>query len=505
VRRATLASLVDTAVVGVSKLCIGLLVWATGFSAISDDDFSRVVIAQRFAAAPALDPSGTSWLPLPFWLNGTVMLVAGRSLGTARGVALVVGIAAALLVYAAARLMCEHRRDAYLGALVAAVVPTAAVLGVATVPELPTAALCVFAVATATRREARYRLLGAGALWAACLSRYEPWLIALAFSALTLWDGWRGRLEPTARARRLGAIAAAVALCAPLGWILHNAIAHGHALQFMARVTTFQRSLDAGADAAWSGPVAALAAYPIELVRQEPELSLVALVLLAIRLGLARRRGQSMGAAVSPGARRVAVLVGAMVVGLSAAALAGGAPTHHIGRPLTAVWLLAALFVGAELSRHGRERSRQELSLGLAAGALLVVLAALGVRPWLSSSERFAERADEVALGRAVARLVPSDATVLLQVVDYGYFAVLAASGRPESIVVDRSVDPRLAPQGSSFASPEALRRRLVESGSSFLAADRMVTLAPWGAPLWEGGRWGLWRVNPARGRRPAR
>jgi hypothetical protein len=34
---------------------------------VSDDDYARVVIAQRLSLA--LDPSGTSWLPFPFWLR----------------------------------------------------------------------------------------------------------------------------------------------------------------------------------------------------------------------------------------------------------------------------------------------------------------------------------------------------------------------------------------------------------------------------------------------------
>ena len=42
--------------------------------AVSDDDYARVVIAEQWAHAPKLDPSGTSWLPLPLWLNGSAML-----------------------------------------------------------------------------------------------------------------------------------------------------------------------------------------------------------------------------------------------------------------------------------------------------------------------------------------------------------------------------------------------------------------------------------------------
>ena len=50
---------------------------------------------------PALDPSGTSWLPFPFWANGAAMMAFGRSLGTAGVVAWVFGLASVLVGYAA--------------------------------------------------------------------------------------------------------------------------------------------------------------------------------------------------------------------------------------------------------------------------------------------------------------------------------------------------------------------------------------------------------------------
>ena len=53
------------------------VVLALGFDHISDDDFARVTIAQTFASHPKVDPSGTSWLPFPFWAMGAAMLLFG--------------------------------------------------------------------------------------------------------------------------------------------------------------------------------------------------------------------------------------------------------------------------------------------------------------------------------------------------------------------------------------------------------------------------------------------
>ena len=73
------ARVTDAAGVALGKAVVSSLVWASGFRALSDDDYARIVIAQRFAESPSLDPTGTSWLPLPFWLNGGAMLLFGAS------------------------------------------------------------------------------------------------------------------------------------------------------------------------------------------------------------------------------------------------------------------------------------------------------------------------------------------------------------------------------------------------------------------------------------------
>jgi 4-amino-4-deoxy-L-arabinose transferase-like glycosyltransferase len=112
------ALLIALARVSTSLLCL----WS-GFRAVSDDDYSRVVIAARFAQHPTLDPSGTSWLPAPFWLYGAPMAVFGDSLLTARVVAVLAGAASAVLVWLAARVLGLSERAAWWGALGAVVLP----------------------------------------------------------------------------------------------------------------------------------------------------------------------------------------------------------------------------------------------------------------------------------------------------------------------------------------------------------------------------------------------
>src|SRR5450755_54399 len=105
--------------------------WATGFRALSDDDYARITIAQRFAASAHFDPSGTSWLPAPFWVYGGVFRCFGTSIGVARVTAVGLSAAATLLVYVAARWLGACRPGALVSAALCSILPYSALLGIA--------------------------------------------------------------------------------------------------------------------------------------------------------------------------------------------------------------------------------------------------------------------------------------------------------------------------------------------------------------------------------------
>ena len=94
------------------KLAVTKAVLATGFRAVSDDDYARVAIAQRFADAPNIDPTGTSWLPFPFYLYGVAFRVFGNSLGVAAVTAALLGVVSTLRGWCAARLLGFSRGSA---------------------------------------------------------------------------------------------------------------------------------------------------------------------------------------------------------------------------------------------------------------------------------------------------------------------------------------------------------------------------------------------------------
>jgi Dolichyl-phosphate-mannose-protein mannosyltransferase len=472
-----------------ARICASLVVLATGFRAVSDDDFARVVIAEQWAHAPRLDPTGTSWLPLPFWLTGSVFLVLGRGLDAARAVAFVTGVLASIPIYFAARWLLQDRRAAVAGAVVASIFPWSARLGVATVPELPAAALTLLAMAsTAPGFTPRRRLVGALALLAAALMRYEAWLIAAGFAALSVIDASRAP-RVVGRSAAL-VLAAAIALLGPILWILWNRHAHGDALDFLARVTAYRRATMAGES---EGTLATLIAYPIAMVRHEPELA-AGITALAIA---ARVRGARL-----PGARawiRPAALAMLLFAGLALASVRDGAPTHHPERAVLVVLLMGGLCAGGLGHALAQAAPRRAWARLGAAVLLAVVVSGALVRYFIGARESFAGRADEVAIGRAAAPRVRPGDKLLVEAIDYDHLALIAAMGRPEDVVIDRDIDPRRRDRRSSFEAEDTLARRLDEVGASAFAARLTPVTRAAGEPVATSGSWGLWMRGPAR------
>ncbi len=480
----------DALIVALIKIAASALVLATGFRAVSDDDFARVVLAEAWAHAPRLDPSGTSWLPFPFWLQGTVLAIAGRSLDVARATSLVIGVVSALVVYLAARWITRDARAALAGAVLAAIFPWSARLGVATVPELPTAALTLLALASLVPRDGERplgsrRLVGALALLAATLSRYEPWPIAAGFALLSLADARRA--VTTDRPRLLAA--AALAVTGPAAWIAWNHRAHGEALHFLTRVAAYKKALGAGTD---ESALTRFLAYPVALVREEPELFAALAVLFALawiaRLPALRPRLARFA--------RPLILALAQIAALSLAMVKDGAPTHHPERAVLVAMLLAALIAG-DLAAALLASPRARVA-AVASTVAAVVVAALMIRPRITADETFTPRAHEVAIGRAArARAAPGE-RVLVEVVDYGHLAIVAALGRPEDAVLDRSIDPRDAKVASSFDAVPALLARREQSGVSWaIGRSSLVTRQAFRDPLQIEGDWALFAARP--------
>ncbi|UQA62396.1 glycosyltransferase family 39 protein [Polyangium aurulentum] len=478
----------DPWIVALAKVLVCAVALVAGFRAVSDDDFARVVIAQSWAIAPKLDPTGTSWLPFPFWVTGGVMLAAGRDLLVARALAVVCGIGSALLVLLAARRVAHDGRGALFGAIAAAVFPWSVRLGVATVPELPTAALSLFAMTSLVGPDpgGRVRIAGGAALLAATLSRYESWPVAAAFAALSVLDALRDR---DGRARLAMLFSAGLALLGPALWVAWNHHARGSALDFLDRVAAYKRALG-GAD---ESVLSRLFTYPISMARHEPEIFGALAILLG--LALAPRLRPLVRDALRPYLRPLAIAL-FQLAALSVAMVRDGTPTHHPERAVLLLQLLLAVLAGDLAALLLPRASRRARIIAAMAAMGVLALSLVIVRRWYRG-EDFLHRREEVAIGDAARSLVPPGERVLVEVVDYGHFAVTAALARPEDVVLDRDLDPRKPARASSFADRAALVGRLEETGARWLIGrPSAATAEALGPPRLVHGSFGLWASN---------
>lgn len=430
-----------------ARVLVSLSCLWSGFRAVSDDDYARVAIAARFAQHPSLDPSGTSWLPLPFWLYGVPMALFGDSLLVARVVAVLLGAGSAVLVWWAARLLGFSERAALGGALGAVLLPYGAWLSAATVPEAPTSALILLGSVSLVRPEPKLRAWGGLALGAACFCRYEAWAPALLFGVLTMIDAVRTRQRLLWLA--VGFAAGPIAL-----WLLHGVVRHGDALFFVARVRQYQAALGGPTH----GFASALWQTSFAVVRFEPELFAVA----AVALGLSLRDG---GSPFGPTAWRPLASLGALVAFLVVADATGGSATHHPERSLLPVFWFLALLAAGLITRIADEGQRP---WRLPALALPLALAAsLLLRPDVRQS--FGDRREEEQIGSVLRRLHADK--VALDTDDFGFFAVQAALGHGKSWPLSDHDPRKIEPPRP--ATPEALETRLMKDGARWLVTTR--------------------------------
>ncbi len=426
------ALVVDAVAIGAVYAAACGLARAAGFDHVSDDDFSRVTIAQAFAHTPRLDPSGTSWLPFPFWVLGTVMAVFGRSLVVANVASIALAAAAATTPYLVLRACGVARGRALLATAFALATPWCLWSGAAPVPESFTASFTAAGVIglAAVRAEStiesdegpstRTAILCALAIVAACLSRYEPWPVA-AVLAITL--AARGLRASRERRLLLLGLAAACAV-GPLVWMAWNAHAHDGPLHFFRRVSSFKRAIGDGA----TDTLDALLLYPRLLFTTRPEVAIPTLFLLpsAIRDPHVRRR---WGIPLLCAAAQVAFL--------SYGNARDGAPAHHPERALLGTTVLLAIFTADVGMSKLRDLAMDGRALAAKAGAAFFGIA------WVISSVRGSDppgrgmmddRSEQLTRG---AKLRADGAkAIVVTPCAFEHFALIAAYGAPENVEV---------------------------------------------------------------------
>lgn len=276
----------------VARVTWGALAWKPGWSALTWDDFTRVALAQQWAAQPFLT-SDLVWLPLPYWVNGLAFKAWGQRFAT-DPMALVavinttaVVLTAVLIGWSAWRIFRSRG-----GALVAFAAILFSPWGFFTSLSGLVEPLYYLAVAGAVSGliawletgRLRALLLGAIAVALSAAIRYEGWWLAAAWPILIgapeLWRIWRRRPAWQLRgsAPLLGAALAPLAV--PAGWMLLNLARVGNPLFFAEE--SARKFLNAyGGDLFDSVPERILY-YPVSLFRSAP-LLIIAIAVIAWR------------------------------------------------------------------------------------------------------------------------------------------------------------------------------------------------------------------------------
>lgn len=402
-----------------------------GFVALSDDDYARVVIAQHFAHAPAWDPSGTSWLPFPFWLTGSVMAFTRGTLEVAHGLAWATSLVCVPLFYVAARWNGQSARFAGWTSCLFAVFPQAVWCGLATVPEGYAAVLATVAVASCNRPTVNARLWGVVCITFASLSRYELWPLTLVVAGAQL----RTPLRP--QRRTLTWLLTACALCGPGAWLLHGIVNHGAPLFFLTRVANY-RTMVGQTPEAWFD---ILTNYPLAFILKAPLLTaLCALTLICRkwRTPATPSLRQHQQALTYP-------LLGASVVMvfLLIGDANNGAPTHHPERALLVCWLCLLSSVPVVWEHVWQPFPWFSSNAARLLAFVAVPLAGLGLLR--TDAQGFVNRNEEIGVGQAFAERLNDGARLLVETPGYGYVALAAATSQPWNVVGFNPDDPRQA------------------------------------------------------------
>jgi hypothetical protein len=177
----------------------------------------------------------------------------------------------------------------------------------------------------------------------------------------------------------------------------------------------------------------------------------------------------------------------ALLVFLLAGQVAGGAPTHHPERALLVIWLLS-IFAVVELYPSNRER------VWLAIPVLLLLL--VDVRTTFADRGIF--RAQEERVGEQLRALVPRGERAFAATSDYGYFAIMAAFGRPIDVALDPQ-DPRSKSNAALLRDPWNAVVRLRAENASWLVAPSSVVFPLALQERMRDGPLVIYELNPRR------
>ena len=278
----------------VARLVLGVALWRPGWSALSEDDFHRIALAQMWASRPFFVTPDMVWLPLQAWTHGLAFRLVGRAFidDPMLLIALVnsgAALATAALVGLAARQLFGSARGALIPFAIILFSPYAVFTSLSGLSEplyYLAVALSVWGlVAWGVRGRTWALALGSLGVAASAVLRYEGWLLAplwlviVAFTGAATEEPSLGALVRSWWKHKAELALAAAPLMVPVLILANYAVQKGSILGFLAlQAQGFATGVGEGGI---TSEIDRWLYYPVPLVLSAPIL-MPALIVLAV-------------------------------------------------------------------------------------------------------------------------------------------------------------------------------------------------------------------------------
>nr|MBC8446001.1 glycosyltransferase family 39 protein [Chloroflexota bacterium] len=229
----------------IARLGLQVLLYRSGFKALTADEFGRTVLAARWAQSPYMAWYG-AWLPFHMYIFGTALLLEWNLLCVPRVITVLLGVISIVLMYQLTSSLFESRETGLVSAVLLAVNPIHTWLSSTPLTGMPQTTLVLastlgFTLYLKSKRQ-RYVYISAFMLALANGFRYESWMVSIVFSLYLIGEGilhfWRK--DSDIRQLLTLMVAASIPWVFPLGWIIGNYMETGNPLYFLASVKSYK-------------------------------------------------------------------------------------------------------------------------------------------------------------------------------------------------------------------------------------------------------------------------
>jgi 4-amino-4-deoxy-L-arabinose transferase-like glycosyltransferase len=203
------------------------MLYRTGFSALTADEFGRVITAAFWSKNPVMYWHGM-WLPFHAYLHGMSLWVHWELLWMPRFITILFGLISIVVIYFLASSLFESRSVGMMSALLLSLNPAHIWLSGTPLTEMPHAMFVLIAIWTfgmyLKKSQSAYLFSAALALALANGFRFEAWLISMIFTfflvSKIIWQAVNRRIQGDTLRNIF--VAMVIPWIFPLAWVIGN-------------------------------------------------------------------------------------------------------------------------------------------------------------------------------------------------------------------------------------------------------------------------------------------